>query len=140
MLFSSIDTINMQINTDSLIFQNPQNAAYKWKTDFCEHKLFKNWSFKEVRQLFNKALGIEFRLLNAHLEKWWKVQDWRIKFRSKQRSLRSHENRTYSRKINILQEKLIEDLRISDRKNSLNIISKSTFIRMNKLDLKFKNM
>ena len=46
----------------------------------------------------------------------------------RRRTERTQEN------INLLQEKLIEDPRISDRKNGLDI-SKSTFNRITKLDL-----
>ena len=90
-------------------------------------------SFKEVQKPFDQRFQDSFANKNDHLENCWKVQNWRIKFKSKQRSLRSQENRTY---IN-LQEKLIEAPRISARKKNGLSISKSTFKRINKHYLKW---
>ena len=64
-----------------------------------------------------------------------KVQDWKIKLNlNKDRSGRRRTERTQDN-INFLQEKLIEDLRISARMNGF-VISKSTFNRITKRDLK----
>ena len=94
-------------------------------------------SFKEVQLLFDQRFRDRVSPTKMTIRK--NVKKYKTEGssldRNKDRSGRMRSERTLEN-INILQEKLIDDLRISVRKNGLNI-SKSTFNRITKRYLKW---
>ena len=96
----------------------------------------KTISFKEVQQLFEQRFRDKVLLIKMTI--WKNVE----KYKTEESRLNLNKDRSGCRRtertqenINLLQEKLIEDPRISTRKNGFDI-RKSTFTRNTKGDLK----
>ena len=98
---------------------------------------FRIRKFNEVQYLFKQRL--RDRVQPTKVTIWKNIEKYKTEGLSinlnKDRSSRKKTERTQEH-INLLQEKLIEDPKISARLNGLNI-SKSTFNRITKHDLKW---